>query len=117
MKILLDAQLSHEIARLLVARGHDAAAVTSRAGLPANTPDARLMEIAHAEGRAMVTNNVKDFRPIAAQRIAAGQGHSGLILVSSSTPRTKASNAPLAAALERLMLDNPNGLPDSERWI
>ena len=117
MKVLLDAQLSHQIARVLSDRGHDAVAVTSLAGLPANTPDAQLMQLAHAEGRAVVTNNVKDFRPIAAQRIAVGHGHSGLILVSAATPRSKAATTPLANAIERLMLDNPGGLQNSERWI
>ena len=117
MKILVDAQLSHEIARLLVARGHDAVAVTSRVGLAANTPDEQLMDLAHAEGRVVVTNNVKDFRPIAAQRLASGQGHSGLILVAATTPRTKAATVPLADAIERLIGANPGGLSGSERWI
>jgi predicted nuclease of predicted toxin-antitoxin system len=117
VRILLDAQLSHQIAQLLVERGHDAEAVTSRSDLADNTPDEQLLAIAHAEGRAMVTNNVKDFRPIAARRIASGQGHAGLILVSPNTPRTKAANAPLADALEHLVLANPDGLSDSERWI
>ena len=117
MKVLLDAQLSHVIAQLLVERGHDAEAVTSRDDLADNTPDAQLMEIAHAEARVLVTNNIKDFRPLAAQRIASGQGHAGLILISSNTPRTRAANKPLADAIEQLMLDNPDGLPNSERWI
>ena len=90
---------------------------TSRDDLADNTPDAQLMEIAHAEARVLVTNNIKDFRPLAAQRIASGQGHAGLILISSNTPRTRAANKPLADAIEQLMLDNPDGLPNSERWI
>jgi predicted nuclease of predicted toxin-antitoxin system len=117
VKVLLDAHLSHQIAQLLVERGHDAQAVTSRTDLADNTPDAQLMQIAHAEGRAMVTNNIKDFRPIAAHRITSGQGHAGLILVSSTTRRTKAANRPLADAIEELMLTHPQGLADSERWI
>lgn len=117
MKVLLDAQLSHQIAQLLVERGHDAQAVTSQTDLADNTPDAQLVEIAHAEGRVMVTSNIKDFRPIAAHRIASGQGHAGLILVSSTTRRTKAANRPLADAIEQLMLANPHGLANSERWI
>ena len=115
--MLLDAQLSHEIAALLAERGHDAEAVTSRADLADNTGDAQLMEIAHAECRAMVTNNVKDFRPIAADRLAAGRDHAGLILVSAGTPRTRAANGTLADALERILLDNPGGLRNTERWI
>jgi hypothetical protein len=117
VKVLLDAQLSHEIAELLVQRGHDAEAVTSRTDLANSTPDAQLMEIAHAEGRVIVTNNIKDFRPIAAQRIASGQGHSGLVLISPNTPRTRAATKHLADAIERALLANPDGLAGSERWI
>lgn len=117
MKVLLDAQLSHEIAELLRARGHDAEAVTARPDLPSNAPDAQLMELAHSERRAIVTNNIKDFRPIAAQRLASGEGHSGLILIPSTVPRTKASVRPLADAIEAVIRSNPSGLADSERWI
>ncbi len=117
MKVLLDAQLSHRIAELLVERGHDAEAITSRPGLPDNTPDAQVMEIAHAEARVVVTNNIKDFRVIAAQRILSGQGHAGLIPVSPNTPRTKASVGPLADAIEHHIKENPGGLHGSERWI
>lgn len=72
--------------------GYDAEAITSRGDLVDNLPDAQVMEIAHQEGRVVVTNNVKDFRPIAALRMQGGQGHSGLILVSSNTRRNRAAN-------------------------
>ncbi len=110
MKILLDAQLSHRIAERLVQRGHAAEAITSRPDLPDNTPDAQVMEIAHAEGRVVVTNTIKDVRVIAAQRLQSGQGHAGLILLSPKTPRTKASVEPLADAIEQHIKQNPGGL-------
>ena len=117
MKLLLDAQLSHEIATELCSRGHDAVAITSRPDLADNTSDPQVMTIAHGEGRVTVTNNVKDFKPIAAARLASGEGHSGLISVSSSVPRTKASVRHLADAIEQLIEANPDGLANSERWI
>ncbi len=117
MRILLDAQLSHEIASELVRRGIDAEAVTSREDLAGNTPDEQLMTLAHAEDRVIVTNNIKDFRPIAARRLLRGQGHAGLILVSPATPRTRAAVRPLADAIERLAREYPGGLADGERWI
>ena len=117
MKVLLDADLSHLVARELRARGRDATAITERDDLPGNAPDEIVMEIAASEGRAVVTANVKDFRPIAAQRLMTGRGHPGLILVSAATPRTKASAKRLADAVERVMLENPGGLAGSERWI
>ncbi len=117
MKLLLDAQLSYLIADVLRERGHDADAVTSRPDLSGNTPDEVLMTVAHAEGRVIVTSNIKDFRPIAAQRIASGHGHSGLILVPSSVARTRASVKALADAIEQQVEADPAGLADSERWI
>lgn len=116
MRIRLDAQLSPRIAALLTERGYDAQAVTSRRDIPDNSPDAQLLALAHAEGRVVVTNNIKDFRPLAAQRIASGEHHSGLILVPSSIPRTRATISPLADAIEEIMRSHPEGLADSERW-
>lgn len=117
MKILLDAQMSHDIAEILRSHGHDAEAVTARADLPDALSDDEVMDVAHREGRVVVTNNIKDFRPIAADRLANGQGHSGLILVSPNTPRSKAATTPLADAIEQLISSNPGGLAGSERWI
>lgn len=66
----------------------------------------------------VATSNTKDFRPIAADRLANGRGHSGLILVSSpNTPRSKAATTSLADAIEQLISSNPGGLAGSERWI
>jgi uncharacterized protein DUF5615 len=117
VKALLDAQLSPEIARVLRGRGRDVDAVTARPDIPDATSDAGLMEIAAAEDRAVVTNNIKDFRPIAAWRLQRGQGHAGLILIPSSRRRTRADIVVLADAIEAVMHANPAGLAGSERWV
>lgn len=117
MKVLIDAHFSPDISALLVKRGHDADAVLSRPDLANDTSDEDVMEIAHREQRAVVTNNIKDYRPIAAQRIAANRGHSGLILVPANRARNKAATKSLARDIERVMQANPAGLADSERWI
>jgi hypothetical protein len=117
VKVLLDAQLSHDVAEILRSRGHDVDAVMTRDDLPDDLPDDEVMEVAHGDGRVVVTNNVKDFRPVAADRLSDGRGHSGLILVSPNTLRSKAANGPLADAIERLISGNPGGLAGSERWI
>ncbi len=117
MKALLDAQLSHEIARLLQARGLDVDAVTLRHDVADNASDARIMEVAAVEERAVVTNNIKDFRPIAARRVQRGQGHAGLMLVPSTRRRTKAANTALADAIELVMRTNPGRLGGRERWL
>jgi uncharacterized protein with PIN domain len=117
VKALLDAQLSHEIARLLRERGLDVEAVTQRPDIPDGTPDATIMEVAAAEGRAVVTNNVKDFRPIAARRLQRGENHAGLILVPARRPRTRAATRALADDIERVMRENPGGIAGEERWL
>jgi uncharacterized protein with PIN domain len=117
VRALLDAQLSPEIARLLRERGLDVDAVTARPDIPDSASDADLMEFAAAEERVVVTNNIKDFRPIAARRLQRGQGHAGLILVPSSRRRTRADVAALAEAIEAVMRAHPDGIAGSERWI
>jgi len=117
VKALLDAQLSHAIAELLRERGLDVDAVTTRADIAETFSDARIMEIAAGEDRAVVTNNIKDFRPIAARRLQRGLGHAGLILVPSTRRRIKAANAALAEEIGKVMRDDSDGLAGSERWL
>jgi Protein of unknown function DUF82. len=68
VRALLDEQLSPQIASVLRQRGHDVVAVTDRADLIGRT-DRIILEVASAEGRAVITNNIKDFRPPAAERV------------------------------------------------
>lgn len=116
MKALLDEQLSPQIAVMLRHHGYDVVAVVDRADLVTSS-DRTVLEIASNELRAVVTNNVKDFRPLAAERLARGEAHGGLILLPSSRIRTRAAVAALAKAIESMLRDNPGGLSSSERWI
>jgi hypothetical protein len=65
----------------------------------------------------VITNNVKDFRPLAAERLARGQGHGGLILLAAKRTRTRAHVAAIANSIETVLRDNPDGIESSERWI
>lgn len=120
MKALLDEHLSSVIALTLRARGLDVEAVVERRDLIGH-PDDELLDIAHAEARAMVTGNVKDFRPLAAGRVAEGRGHAGLILLPPRRERTRAAAPRLAAAIEDMIEDimraHPSGLANGERWL
>jgi hypothetical protein len=116
VRALIDEQLSAGIAELLRRRGCDVIAVTERADLTQRS-DAQIMEAAAAERRAVVTNNIKDFRPLAAARLAAGRGHAGLILVPSTRSRTAGATLPLADAIQGILAANPDGIADSERWL
>lgn len=116
MKALLDEQLSVEIAQELRRRGGDVEAVTERPEL-LRASDERLMALAMQEDRAVVTNNLRHFRPIAAQRLAQGKQHAGLILLPSSRARTRAGTGALADAIEAVMRANPKGISGAEHWI
>ena len=116
MKALLDEQLSDEIAKLLRSRGLDVDAVTERDDLTERS-DEDVFEVATAEGRAVVTNNIKDYRPIAAARVADGRGHAGLILIPSRRARTRAATGVLADAIAGLMLANEGGTANAEHWV
>lgn len=116
MKALLDEHLSGRIAQLLRERGLDAQAVVERADL-LQASDAQIMDAAQREGRAVVTNNIKDFRPLAAERLAAGHGHAGVILLPARRSRGRDATGWLADAIETVMRAHPAGLDGTEHWI
>jgi predicted nuclease of predicted toxin-antitoxin system len=116
VKALLDEQLSPRIAELLRNRGHDVQAVTDRSDLAGQSARV-ILEVAAAEDRAVITNNVKDFRPLAAERLARGESHAGLILLPSTRTRTRDAVEMLTDAIERVLREHPAGLPATERWV
>lgn len=65
----------------------------------------------------MRASNIKDFRPLAAEWLAQGRVHAGLILLPSTRTRTRHAIAAVAAAIENVLRGHPDGLSGSERWI
>ena len=116
MKALLDEQLSPQIAVLLRREGLDVEAVADRPDLVGRS-DLFIFEFACNENRAVITNNIKDFRPLAAQWLAQGRVHAGLIFLPSSRTRRRGANAILAERIANVLRNNPDGLASSERWI
>ena len=116
MRALLDEQLSPQIAVLLRKAGYDVDAVADRDDLVGRS-DRIVFEAACREGRAALTNNIKDFRPLAAEFLAQGGLHSGLVLLPSARTRSRDAIAVIASAIENVLRDNPGGLSASERWI
>ena len=116
MRAILDEQLSPQIAVMLRQAGYDIDAVASREDL-AGRSDRIIFEVACSEGRAVVTNNIKDFRPLAAEWLAQGRVHAGLILLPSAPTRTRNAIGAVAAAIENVLRDHPDGLSGRERWI
>lgn len=118
MKLLLDEHYSAEIARLLQARGHDAAAVAQTD--VAGSDDEPLLVHAAGERRALLTNNVGDFVPIAERWWAQGRGHYGLLFTSDAgMPRARATIGLYVDVLTTLMEAHPaeDAMRDQMRWV
>jgi hypothetical protein len=116
VKALLDEHLSPLIARILRERGLDVVAVAGRSDL-IETSDREVIETAAEEQRAVVTSDVKDFRPMVAERIADGRGYAGVILVPPGRSRSRAATGALADAIEAVMRAHPDGIAGAEHWL
>jgi predicted nuclease of predicted toxin-antitoxin system len=118
LRLLLDEHLSKAIARGLREQGHDAVGIDERpewSGLA----DPEVMALALAEGRAIVTADAGDFRPLAAESILSGEGHPGLVLLPSAVRRTRGDVGRLIRALSRLLEQHAGDreLGNSEHWL
>ncbi|MDE0492783.1 MAG: DUF5615 family PIN-like protein [Acidimicrobiaceae bacterium] len=118
MKLLLDEMYAPGVAALLRDWGHDAVAVKERADLK-GLPDRDLVLAATAEGRAVVTENGRDFAALGQRISAAGQRHSGLILASARRfPRTAPNHGRvLADALAALLSERGAMLDGIESFV
>ena len=73
-----------------------------------------------AEHRAIVTNNLRDFRPLHHEAITpGGAGHFGMIFMPGSYRRTKADTGRIIAALEEILTQCPGekDLANGEAWL
>lgn len=91
VKVLLDEMLSPLIAQELRSRGHDVVAVAGdRDHEGMSDPD--VMALTRAERGAVVTNNLRDYRPLHHEAIIpGGPGHYGMIFMPGTYRRTKAA--------------------------
>ncbi len=102
------------IARELQARGHDAVSVHAAPGR--GTTDEEVLDYACEEGRAVVTENIRDYRPMAEARLAAQESHSGLVFTTEKRwPRSNVG-APITA-LDQLLTATPEQPIDLELWL
>ena len=104
MKLLLDEMISWRIAAELRKRGHDVVAVKRDRPELERQPDGTVLEAAAAEFRAVVTNNVRDFRVAHARTLARGEPHYGVIYTfDRSLPRNTAATGFWITTLDRLL--------------
>lgn len=101
--LLLDEMFTDDIAQQLRTKGYDVISVVADPAL-VGLPDDRILAYATAEGRALVTANIKDFVPLDARYRAADQAHAGLILVSTKTfPQNRGFPSAVTTALAALL--------------
>jgi hypothetical protein len=116
-RLLLDEMFSPAIAAALRDLGHDVIAVAETADLRALT-DEEVFAWATAQHRWLLTENVKDFRPILLRALQADISATGLLCTSSRAfPRSRKNPGPLIQALDAWLR---HGLPEhplSEDWL
>ena len=107
--LLLDEMFSPAIAKQLRRRGHDVLALVADPELRALS-DPEVYAWASEHGRRVVTENVKDFRPL----LASGTG-SGVLFTSARTfPRSRHHLGPLIDALDGWLHAGTESL---EQWL
>ncbi len=116
-RLALDEMFSPAVAKALRDAGHDVLAVAERADLRAMS-DAKIFAWAAAERRWLLTENVKDFRPLLLQSIQFEPPAAGVLFTSSRTfPRSRKNPGPLIAALDVLLRTGPPQAPITEDWL
>ena len=119
MRLLIDEMYPPSIAEQLRDRAHDVTAVTERIELR-SLSDANLFALAQQEGRAVVTENVADFVPLADAADHRGEAHHGLVLVDPAKyPRGGGRTiGRLVRALDQMLAAHPMAEPTSARlWL
>ena len=119
MKLLLDEHYSPEIPRQLRSRGHDVVAVAERADLVGLGDDELLQRMAQ-ERRSIMTNNVKDFMPLASRAPVAAEHHYGLLFTSDrSMPRRGDAIGRFVKALDGFLHrhEGEEGYRDQVQWL
>jgi hypothetical protein len=91
------------IAKRLRERDHDVISVGERPDL-ISAEDETLLALSAAEKRALLTNNVRDFVPIATRWVGEGRTHYGLVL---ALRRSRNTIGAYARAINRLLRTTP----------
>ena len=116
-RFALDEMFSPAIAAALRDLGHDVIAVAERADLRAMTDD-EVFAWAAGQGRWLLTENVKDFRPILQRALQTGTATAGLLFTTSRAfPRSRKNPGPLIQAVHAWLAAGPPASPLAEDWL
>jgi predicted nuclease of predicted toxin-antitoxin system len=116
MRILLDAHISgRTVGKVLIEGGHDVRSLDSEPELE-GLSDPEVLEMAAAEGRVLVTANIRDFAPLLRQWAGESRSHAGVILVPSSV-RNEAFGVLISGVEETLADIGQEEWVDRVEWI
>ena len=117
-RLILDEHYSETIAQALRDLGHDVVAAVASDELR-GASDPQLYRHATETGRRVVTENVKDFRPLLLAATAADTPAAGLLLVPPRWfPRGRGDRTATIVAAISAWLDRPDAEPRPiEDWI
>ena len=88
MRLLLDAHLSPVLVRELRARGIDAVSIRDwHNGEYRTASDEQILAVAYAEGRTLVTYDLRTIPSLLQEWAESGQHHAGVVLVDDATIR------------------------------
>jgi hypothetical protein len=115
VRLLLDTHHSRMAAERLRSDGHDVLAASDDPVL-ASLSDEELLRGATGAGRAVVTENARDFDRIVRDWAATGEHHAGVVFTSPRRYHRGSSVYPanLVAALGALLADPPQ---EGEDWV
>ena len=116
-RLLLDQMFAPELAAELRRRGHRVTAVAETLALRAMN-DPALFEWAAGNSEWLLTENVKDFRPLLVAAQADDHPFVNLLLTSSrSFPRSRRNPHPLTEALTAWLERPIARSPSAEEWL
>ena len=116
-RLLLDEMFAPELAAELRRRGHRVTAVAETLALRAMN-DPALFEWAAGNSEWLLTENVKDFRPLLVAAQADDHPFVNLLLTSSrSFPRSRRNPHPLTEALTAWLERPIARSPSAEEWL
>jgi hypothetical protein len=116
MRILLDAHISgRTVGKALIEGGHDVRALDSEPEL-VGLSDPEVLGLAAAEGRVLVTANIRDFEPILREWAGESRSHAGVILVPSSV-RNEAFGVLISGVEETLANTGQQDWVERVEWI
>ena len=103
------------LAPALAEAGHDVRALDSEPELE-GLDDPGVLELAAAEGRVLVTANVRDFEPLLREWAGEGRSHAGLLLAPRSV-RNEAFGVLISGVEKTLAGTDQAGWVDRMEWL